>query len=225
MENDVKIKAEKLFAFLWFFSFIWFFAAQALVGSAWHDPAYNWREQNVSDLGQIGYPFSFLMNIAFILQGAVMAAGVWLIKVIWHRTLLPAIARTMLVLTGAGFIIVGLTPYNVIPFVHSFFGAFPVMLFSSAGLILAGLANCRKSCGSFWIVTIALGLASLASGILYFTGHYLFLGKGAMERIWIYAPLVWTLVISCRVIFLFRRPALQDANDCADNNRNQYLRN
>jgi len=136
-----------------------------------------------------------------------MVAGILLINAIWHKTLLPAIARTMLILTGIGFIIVGLTPYNVIPVIHLIFGALPVMLFSSSGLILAGLAKNREIFGRFWMVTVALGLVSLLSGILYFSGQYLCLGKGAMERIWIYAPLVWTLVISCRVIHIYRHPS------------------
>ena len=208
MEISVKKASEHrvglIFAFIWFASFVWFFAAQIIVANAWENPPYNWHEQNLSDLGQLGYPLSLLMNIAFFLQGAAMAAGVLLIKVIWHKTLLPAMAQTMLVLTGVGFIIVGITPYNVIPIIHSIFGAFPVMLFSSAGLILAGMAKSREHFGKFWIVTIVIGLVSLASGILYFSGQYLFIGKGAMERIWIYAPLAWTLIISCRVIHLHR---------------------
>ena len=195
-----------IFAFLWFASFVWFFLAQIVVAGAWVDPPYDWRAQNVSDLGQIGYPLSILMNIAFILQGATLAVGVWLIKAIWHKTLLPSISRTMLTLTGVGFIIVGLTPYNIIPVIHSLFGAFPVMLFSSSGLILAGLAKNRENFGRFWMVTVVIGLVCLASGILYFTGTYLGIGKGAMERIWIYAPLAWTLIISCRVIYLYLQP-------------------
>ena len=214
MNDNIEICTEKatvnktglIFAILWFASFMWFFVAQIIVAGAWENPPYNWREQNVSDLGQFGYPLSILMNIAFFLQGAAMAVGVWLIKIIWHKIFLPSIARTMLALSGVGFIIVGLTPYNVIPIIHSIFGAFPVMLFSSAGLILAGLAKSRENFGSFWVVTIVIGLVCLASGLLFFTGHDGLIGRGAMERIWIYAPLVWTLIISCRVIHLYRCP-------------------
>jgi len=197
-------RAGLVLAILWFASFVWFFLAQIIVASAWETPPYNWREQNLSDLGQAGYPLSILMNIAFIVQGAAMVVGVWMVKVIWRKTLLPAMARTMLSLAGVGFIFVGLTPYNVIPILHSIFGAFPVMLFSSAGLILAGLGKSRENFGKFWIVTIVIGLISLTAGILYFTGNYLGMGQGAMERIWIYAPLAWTLIISCRVLHLYR---------------------
>jgi len=193
-----------IFAILWFASFVWFFAAQIIAADAWVDPPYDWREQNVSDLGQLGYPLSIMMNTAFIFQGAVMASGVWVIEAIWNKTFLPAIARTMMGLTGVGFIIVGVTPYNVIPIIHSIFGAFPIMLFSSVALILSGMAKNREHFGKFWIVTIVIGFVALASGILFFTGMGLWMGRGLLERIWIYAPLVWTLIISCRVLYLYR---------------------
>ena len=215
MENTVKLKAEILFAFLWFFSFIWFFVAQIIVGAAWHDPAYNWREQNLSDLGITGYPLHALMNATFIFQGAVLAIGVWLVRIIWHKTFCPVIARVMLSLAGVGWIVIGLTPYNLLTVIHTAFGAIPVMAFCSAGLIFAGYGKNRVHFGRFWIVTVAIGIACLVSGCLYFSGTYLYIGKGAMERIWLYAPLVWTLVISCRVIFVPRsRPAWISAAFC-----------
>lgn len=208
MEKPQVDKPVLVFATLWIAGFIFFNIAQVVCGLAWDAPAYEWRLQIVSDLGETHAPLNIIMNIAFIFQGVVIAIGVWVIDIIWHRSVLTVTTRTMLTLAGIGLIVVGFAPADTDPEIHLIFGAAPILLFGAFGLVFACITMNGKRFGRFfWIVTALLGIAALISGFVFFVSAYTSLGRGFIERIWIYAPLVWTAYVGYRIVHTNKQSA------------------
>jgi hypothetical membrane protein len=180
---------------LWIISFIWFNFAQLIVGSKWIDPKYSWSINNISDLGEIQSPLHNLINATFIFQGIAIIFGLWTINFIWEKNKSSKITRIVLTMAGMGFIVAGLAPADVHENIHVVLGAIPIFLFGNIGLIITLKSVNRNFLGKLWILSPLLGIIGFVGGFLFFSGHYLGLGKGGMERVWGYVLLIWLFVI------------------------------
>ncbi|HEY6681513.1 MAG TPA: DUF998 domain-containing protein, partial [Propionibacteriaceae bacterium] len=95
-----------------------YFIGQIVAQSAWTTP-YSLIDNRVSDLGSsacgrtlantfICSPLHAVMNVTFVLTGALILVGLFLTRSIWPRRRLTAWGLVLLGVAGAGTILVGL---------------------------------------------------------------------------------------------------------------------
>jgi hypothetical membrane protein len=169
----------------------WFFLAQVITAAAWTTP-YHWSANNISDLGNVlcqnwGEPPRYvcsprhgLMNGAIVLYGLLQAVGVILSSVGWPHRAWARVARGLVLVTSAAWVVVGLTPADVDENLHVLC-AVVIFFVGNAGLILVSLAVPATRAGR--IAGGCLGAIGLVAAPLFLEGHYFGLGMGGMERV------------------------------------------
>ena len=187
-------------AFLCIAATVLFIFSQALASRAWADPAYSWIQQSIRDLGATTAPLHDLLDKSLIIQGFAVAIAVWAIRPLWRKSVLAIPSCTMMTLSGIGFVIAGLAPFDAYPSVHMIFGAAPILLFGVFGLIIAGFAVDNNYFERLWVYTFQLAVVGMVGGFLYFTENYLGTGQGLIERIWVFALLTWFLIIAGKTL-------------------------
>ncbi|MGW7684305.1 DUF998 domain-containing protein [Kribbella sp. NPDC054772] len=172
-----------------------FFVVMVVVQLAWKTP-YSWGSNNISDLGNVhcGHfngryvcsPLHPVMNVSFAAGGVLMILGTVLTHTAWPQTVAAWTVRLLLVATGAGWMVAGLSPADVNEDLHVLGGAFPIFAFGNLALLLTGflrtgpLASIRR-------YGVGLGALGMSSMVLHFTHHGLGLGVGGMERVTAFA--------------------------------------
>lgn len=196
----------------WVLGTLQFFLSHFIVQSAWIRPQYSWSLNNVSDLGNIHCqpwgdnaryvcsPLHGLMNTSIVIEGILIIIGVILIRPLWRRTFTSRAGQGLLIIAGLAIVLVGLVPADVNENLHVL-GALFITFCGNSGLLLIGfasLAGYMKGLRILAIVTGAIGL--LATG-LFFSGHYLGLGQGGMERFAVFNVIIWTFIVGCSLLF------------------------
>ncbi|NEW09935.1 DUF998 domain-containing protein [Paenibacillus sp. SYP-B3998] len=195
----------RLGAIAWIFGTIQFFVVHIIVQWDWTIP-YNWSFNNISDLGNIYCqawgdnqryvcsPLHGYMNISFILEGVAVIIGVILLGFLWHGIFGSWTARILLLIAGIGWIIVGREPADVNENLHVL-GALFIMVLGNVGLILTKPVRVPSYARNIRIFSLAIGVIGLVATGLFFTGHYLGLGMGGMERIAALTMQMWTFTV------------------------------
>jgi hypothetical membrane protein len=155
-----------------------FFVVEAVAALRWR--GYSYGTDVVSDLGSALSPAHRLMNASFVVQGALILAGVGL--------LLPALrgsaaraAQVLLGLAGLGVILVGVFPEDTSTALHDT-GA--VLYLAGGALGLLALAYAVRPRSEALGTTVAvLGLAGTACTIFFVTDITQTLGRGGTERV------------------------------------------
>ncbi|WP_424886979.1 DUF998 domain-containing protein [Streptomyces sp. XH2] len=186
-----------------------FFVIHGIVESAWARP-YSWARNNISDLGnahcatqqepELRYvcsPEHGLMNVSFIVLGALLVVGAALTGPLWRRGATAAVARILLAGAGPGFVLAGLAPADVNENQHVL-GALLIMGAGNIGLLLAGAGLPDDVPGPLRWVTSLLGAMAITAFGLFLSRHYLGLGMGGMERVAALPVLLWTLAAGAR---------------------------
>ncbi|MFC4560512.1 DUF998 domain-containing protein [Nocardiopsis mangrovi] len=199
-------------ALLWVLSSIQFFAAHLIVQSAWPRP-YSWALNNVSDLGAVTCstagaephvryvcsPLHDVMNVSFLVQGAMLIAGAVLLPALWRRRAIIAWAGgALLCLQGAGWLVVGLAPADAHEDPHSL-GALLVAA-GNIGLIVTAVGATRGALRDVRISALLAGTVGCAATWLFATDSDLGLGLGAMERLWLFPVQVWIAYAGIRLL-------------------------
>lgn len=73
------------------------------------------------------------------------------------------------------------------------FGALPITFLGNSGLILAGIASSTRFSWRVRLLGSVIGMIGLIATLLFFSGHYLGLGMGGMERFAVFNVQTWTL--------------------------------
>jgi len=79
---------------------------------------------------------------------------------------------------------------------HVFLGLF-VFFLGNIGLILSGRALRADQVGQMRILTSIMGTVGLLSTLLFFSGNFLGLGMGGMERFTFFPFQIWPFVMGC----------------------------
>ena len=170
---------------------------------AW-STAYSWSLNNISDLGNIycqpwgdnaRYVCSSLhdlMNVSIITQGILIITGVFILRALWGPGCLSQIARSLLVIAGLAMAIAGFAPADVNGNVHVVLGAFPLTFLGNIGLILGGPALKTSMARKIQLLGPVIGAVGLIATWLFFSGNYLGLGMGGMERFAVLNVPTWT---------------------------------
>ena len=163
--------------------------------------SYSRVQDVISDLGAGDSAAASLMNASFVLQGVLIAAGALLL-----RSALPrpggGPATVLLVLAGAGVLVVGVVPLDAQGQVHAA-GAVAYLLGGSVGLVALALAVRPRSelLGS---ALALLGVLATAMSVFFLAGVTRFLGEGATERAAAY-PLPAGLAVAGAGLWWLRR--------------------
>ena len=174
---------------------IQFFLVQAVVQSAWTTP-YSLLTNYISDLGNtvcapyplgsanyVCSPWHAAMNASFILVGLTTMGGAVLLRRALEASRAWWCGIGLVVIAGAGFVLVGLFPENVSLPPHKA-GATMQFVWGNIGLVILGCALLRaRRAPRLAVSTIALGATGVLATGLFGTGHVLGLGTGGMERL------------------------------------------
>lgn len=196
----------KVAAWSWIMLFI-YFIAQIVVAAAWH-PAYDWRGNYISDLGNtvcgmyshqfVCSPRHTLMNIVFVGTGALIFLGGFLFALTFRRHKAAFVGFLLLALGGIGSIIVGFVPENTNLPLHSL-GALLPFLFGNIGLLVIGLSRLMKT---KWLrlYTIVIGCLAVSAFFLLSAHAYLGLKAGGMERLTDFTQVIWMMTFGFVVL-------------------------
>ncbi len=185
-----------------------YFIGQIVAQAAWTTP-YSLIDNRVSDLGSsacgrtlantfICSPLHAVMNLTFVLTGALILVGLFLTRSIWPRRRLTTWGLALLGVAGAGTILVGLSPENVNVVLHVI-GALNIPA-GNVAMILLGLAiwRDRRGMAQFSVVAGVVGLLGMLAGpfLVILTGH----GGGLAERIALYPLIIWLIVLGVSLL-------------------------
>jgi hypothetical membrane protein len=155
-----------------------FFVVEAIAASQYG--GYSYSADVISDLGTANSSAQVLMNVSFVLQGLLIAAGALLLG--------PGLAgnggrlaRVLLVVSGLGVLLVGLFPSDGNATVHQIAAG---AHFIGGGIGLVALAyGVRPRSEALGTVLALLGLAGVIGTIFFGSVVFLGLGEGGMERV------------------------------------------
>lgn len=189
-----------------------FFILHTIVQSAWTDPTYSWWNNYISDLGAVhcgqilgNYVCSPLhagMNTAFIVQGILLIAGVFLTADAWAPKTNGRAWRAMVGVTGLSWIVIGLIPEDVNLTGHSI-GALPIFILGNIALIVAGVSASTRNrpvVRRTALILGVLGLLGFALTALAIANPEGVIGIGAAERITVFPLQVWALITGLNIL-------------------------
>jgi hypothetical membrane protein len=155
-----------------------FFVVEAV--AALRYGGYSYSTNVISDLGTAGSPAALLMNVSFLVQGGLIAAGALLLGP-GLSGLGGRLARVLLVLAGVGVLLVGLFPSDASSTVHEVSAA---VHFLGGGIGLIALAyGVRPRSEALGTTLALLGLLGVIGTVFFGSAVFLGLGEGGMERV------------------------------------------
>ena len=182
-----------------------FFVGEAVAQSASNVP-YSLYHNTLSDLGStacgpatfgtyhadVCSPLNVAMNATFVICGLLTAAGALGTWPAWPGRRVSAAGLVLLVLAGAGEVVVGLRPENISFVLHTV-GATFALAGGNLGLLLlgAGLWRVRPWAGALTILVAVVGLAGVAT---FNNAPSFGLGVGLVERVAAYPLVLWLVV-------------------------------
>jgi hypothetical membrane protein len=194
-----------------------FFVGQVVAQVASTEP-YSLTRDYVSELGVTacgplssgGYravicsPLHDVMNGAFVATGVFLALGAIGTWAAWPRRRLVTWGLALLVLAGAGKVLVGLAPANLHPDLHGL-GALLGIGGADLGMLLLGLAlwNIRPWLG---VSGAVLGVAGLVAFLFLLVVPLLGPGPGLTERVADEPVYVWLIAAGAAILLAPRAP-------------------
>ena len=184
-----------------------YFLMQVVVGWVWHPP-YSLISNTISDLGNtachgreyhnVCSPRWFLMDVAFVFLGFVMAIGsLFIYQEFTFRDKHDPERKaafagfTLLAIGGVGSVIVGLFPENTIAFMHVT-GAGMAIGGGNLGILILGLVlTLPEGLRTFMRL---FSILSIVAAICFACDRHFGLGAGGIERIAAYPETVWLIV-------------------------------
>jgi hypothetical membrane protein len=155
-------------------------------------------------------PLHDVMNATFVVSGLLTLAGAVGTWRAWPRRRLSTVGLVLLVLAGAGEVLVGFRPENVDIALHGI-GALFGIGGANVGVLLLGAAVWRAQ---RWIaiLSLAVGTVGVVSFLLLGSAPSLGLGIGLVERLAGYPVVVWMVAIGGYLLWSAassgRRPAV-----------------
>lgn len=201
---------------------ILFFVGQAVAQAASRAP-YSLDRSFISDLGntacgpytagatyhaEVCSPLHDVMNGTFVVCGLLVLLGAILTRRAWPRRRTTTVALALLVLGGAGQVLVGFRPENVDLGLHGLGAVFGIAG-SDLAVLLLGIVLWRTSRWAA-LVSILAGAAGLVCFVLTVSATSgVAVPVGTVERIAGYVPVVWMILVGAfllRAALAERRP-------------------
>jgi hypothetical membrane protein len=167
----------RLGALLWLLT-LQFFVVETVAALRWPG-SYSRVDDVISDLGTALSPTRTLMNLSFVVQGALIIGGALLLGPAL-RGRAARLAQGLLTIAGLGVLLVGVFPSDGVGTMHAI-GA--VAHFVGGGVGLIALAYAVRPRSEALGTTLALlGLVGTALTVFFLTGIVEWLGEGGTER-------------------------------------------
>jgi hypothetical membrane protein len=167
----------RLGALLWLLT-LQFFVVETVAQLRWQG-SYSRVDDVISDLGTAVSPARTLMNLSFVVQGALIIGGALLLGPAL-RGRAARVAQVLLTIAGLGVLLVGVFPSDGVGTLHAI-GA--VAHFVGGGVGLIALAYAVRPRSEALGTTLALlGLIGTALTVFFLTGVVEWLGEGGTER-------------------------------------------
>jgi hypothetical membrane protein len=158
-----------------------FFVVEAI--AALRYDGYSYSTDVISDLGTAASPAAALLNVSFVVQGLLIAAGALLLGPGLAGTG-GRVARVLLVAAGAGVLLIGLFPSDGNATTHPVAAAVHLL---GGGLGLIALAyGVRPRSEALGTGLALLGLLGVIGTVFFASVVFLGLGEGGMERVGAY---------------------------------------
>jgi hypothetical membrane protein len=201
-------------AIVWIVAAVQFVIVMAVVQAAWSGPpSYSLAHNYISDLGntacgpwphatsaRVCSPWHDVFDGSSVALGILVLLGAVLVRSAFPRRGSTTVGLALLMLAGIGSIGVGLSPENVDLAVHSLSAAIAFVL-GNLSLIVLGVAMFRDTrWNGYRAYSMLSGLWGLVAFLLFYTGHYLGLGVGGMERMIVAPLLLWLVVCSVHLL-------------------------
>jgi hypothetical membrane protein len=155
-----------------------FFVVETIAQSRWPVP-YSRVHRVISDLGTALSPAATLMNVSFVVQGVLIAAGALLLRPAL-RGVAARLVTVLLCASGLGVLLVGLFPSDS---AHTMHGIGAVLHLVGGGLGLIALAyGVRPRSEALGTALALLGLVATAATVFYLAGVVDLVGEGGIER-------------------------------------------
>ncbi|GAB3347836.1 DUF998 domain-containing protein [Modestobacter lapidis] len=155
-----------------------FFVVEAI--AALRFDGYSYSADVISDLGTAASPAATPMNASFVVQGLLIAAGALLLGPGLAGTG-GRLARVLLVVAGAGVLLVGVFPADGNATVHQVAAGVHLL---GGGLGLIALAyGVRPRSEALGTTLAVLGLVGVVGTVFFGAVVFLGLGEGGMERV------------------------------------------
>ena len=190
---------------LWLIGGTQYFIVQIIASLAWTSPKYNALNNYISDLGNVNCevfkdglicsPLHGLMNLSFILLGILIILGSLLIYRGFAKK--PSLTNGiwLILISGLGFILVGLFPQDVYLRLHMI-GAMFIFIAGNIGLIFLNLYSKPKIPKRINLLIFASAFMSLFAVLLL----NLLPMPGLIERIIVYPQTIWLIIYSAYTI-------------------------
>ncbi len=147
-------------------------------------PAFSTRTDAISFLGGVGEPTAIFWNATIVVVGLL-----WILSsYILFKGSGKKVSSIVFYLAGAGFILVGISPWDLYPLTHSI-GAHLVAIFGALGSLLAF----RFTGSNFSKFSLAAGTISLLALFGGYLGLGILFGSGGDERLIFYPILLWEI--------------------------------
>jgi hypothetical membrane protein len=155
-----------------------FFVVETVVALQWR--SYSRADDVISDLGSAASPAHRVMNASFVVQAALILAGVTLLLP-GVRGAAARVAQVVLTLAAVGVLLVGVFPEDSSTVLHDI-GAVLHLAGGAIGLLALAYAV-RPRSEVLGTVLAVLGLAGAATTIFFVTDITQYLGRGGIERV------------------------------------------
>jgi hypothetical membrane protein len=215
---------------LWAIGVLEFVIGMIVTQELYGPPTYSVTGNYISDLGAVHCmswsgggafagdyvcsPAHDVFNIAIILLGILLIAGVFLLYRAIPGVRVRWIALGIFVVAGIGASLVGVFPEDVNLPVHIAVATTAFAGVNVALLVFAALFARDRRWGVAWgAYSLASGVVGLLALVLFLEKEYGPLGVGGMERLIVAPALLWALLVG---LVLIRRPRIAEDGPRAD---------
>lgn len=147
-------------------------------------PQFSTRVDAISYLGGVGVPTAIFWNSVIILSGLLW---IWASYRLFNGSG-RKFAPIPFYLGGLGFILVGLSPWDLYPLTHSI-GAHFVFFFGAVSSLIVW----RHTEGAISVTSLLAGAFSIFSFFGGYIGYGVLLGSGGVERMIFYPIMLWEI--------------------------------
>lgn len=147
-------------------------------------PTYSSRNDAISYLGGAGVPTEIFWDLSIVIVGILWIWSTYMLFRKSNRKFSPI----LFYLAGAGFLLVGFSPWNQSPTTH-YLGANLIFLFGA----LSAIAASRMTYGTMAKISFVSGFVSILAYISGYVGSGYILGSGGIERMIFYPVILWEI--------------------------------
>jgi hypothetical membrane protein len=170
-----------------------FFVIETFAGLHW--PGYRFVTDRISDLGAANSPWHALVNASMLVQGLLIGGGALLVRAAFPASRLRDLGVWLIVINGAGVILVGLVPEDTNRILHDV-GAAALFLSGNLGMLALGpaLLHATSRLRALGAIAVAFGAIGAVFAVLFAYRPVSAHAIGAFEHVTVDLLPLWLLI-------------------------------